>query len=390
MMTRAINQSKTAEDLLEFFQQYATELLRRQNQEIGEALRRRNIDTGTIQPLEKAYSISFKLSNIISLESIKAQILQQIDATVYFVRDIYIGVLGQRNTLFPLYDVEIIIDKNIKKRFQWESGKLFLYISYINLKLFKSHFSYQTLKDLWSRGEHLDKASPIYKSWWLFNPLGEFCSNLRLMLLLAIERQILGIDRLLIELGIIDIGKEQHLVNQDDSIESNTNRFKAETKLLSVHQSILTFLKISIKEDKLEVKLEDVLKEQDEETLIRLLNLFKKNLADPIQIQAIINTSLLILKQVIHEEQSQIDIKMFGFVNVGNYHRIDVSLNLSSSALKNYIEVIPRTIGIKVILYGLVNVYTIDDITVKPNFQGALKLDFETATLERTLKELQL
>lgn len=388
-MNRAINQSQTAEDLIKFLQQYTTELLRRQNQEIGEALRRRNIDTGKIQLLEKAYSISFKLGNIISLESIKAQILQQIDAIVYFIRDIHVGVIGQRNSLFTLYDVEIIIDKKIKRRFKWESGKLFLYIPYINLRLFKSHFSYQTLKSLWSRGEHLDKFSPIYKFWWLFNPLGEFRSNLRLMLLLAIEKQILGIDRLLIELGIIDIGKEQHLVNQDESIENNTNTFNAK-EVLSIHQAIFTFLKNTVNEDKLEVKLEDILKEQNEETLIRLLTLFKKNLADPIQIEAIINTSLLILKQVIQEEQSQINIKMFGFVNVGNYHRIDVALNLSSGVLKNYIEVIPRTIGIKVILYGLVNVYTIDDITVKPNFQGALKLDFETATLERTLKELQL
>ena len=390
MMIPAINQTQTAEDLLEFLQKYATELLRRQNQEIGEALRRRNIDTGTIQPLEKVYGISFKLSNIISLESIKDQILQQIDAIVYFIRDIHIGVIGQRSALFPLYDVEIIIDKNIKKRFKWESGKLLLYIPYINLRFFKSHFSYQTLKSLWTRGEHLDKFSPIYKFWWLFNPLGEFRSHLRLMLLLAIEKQILRIDKMFTKLGVIDFQKEQHLVKKDDFIGTNTMRFKPNKKKLEVYQTILTFLKSTVDEDKLEIKLEDVLKKQDEETLIHLLSLFKKNLADPIQIEDIINTSLLSLKEVIQEEQSQIDIKMFGFVNVGNYHRIDVALNLSSGAIKNYIQVIPRKIGIKVILYGLVNVYTIDDITVKPNFQGALKLDFETATLERTLKELQL
>ena len=390
MMIPAINQTQTAEDLLDFFQKYATELLRRQNKEIGEGLRRRNIDTGTIQPLEKVYGISFKLSNIISLESIKDQILQQIDAIVYFIRDIHIGVIGQRSALFPLYDVEIIIDKNIKKRFKWESGKLLLYIPYINLRFFKSHFSYQTLKSLWTRGEHLDKFSPIYKFWWLFNPLGEFRSHLRLMLLLAIEKQILRIDKMFTKLGVIDFQKEQHLVKKDDFIGTNTMRFKPNKKKLEVYQTILTFLKSTVDEDKLEIKLEDVLKKQDEETLIHLLSLFKKNLADPIQIEDIINTSLLSLKEVIQEEQSQIDIKMFGFVNVGNYHRIDVALNLSSGAIKNYIQVIPRKIGIKVILYGLVNVYTIDDITVKPNFQGALKLDFETATLERTLKELQL
>jgi hypothetical protein len=81
---------------------------------------------------------------------------------------------------------------------------------------------------------------------------------------------------------------------------------------------------------------------------------------------------------------------MFGFVNVGNYHRIDVALNLSSGYLNKYIEVIPRKANIKAVLFGFVNVYTIDDITVKPNFHGGMKLNFETAALEKSLKELQL
>ncbi|HEY9608140.1 hypothetical protein, partial [Allocoleopsis sp.] len=303
-MTFPLNQTQTSEDLLKFFQEYATELLRRQNQEVGEALRRRNIDTEKLQALENAYTISFKLSNIMYLKPIKDQVLQQINAVVDFIKDIHIGLLGQRSTLFYLYEVEIIIDKNVKKIFKWESGKLLIYIPYINLSLFKSHFSYQEIKNIWSRGEHLDKLSPIYRFWWLFNPIGEFYSNLRLMLLLAIEKQILAIDRLFIELGIIDFGKEQHPVTKDYTIETNSDTLNAKKEHSAIHQAVFAFLKNTVNEDKLEVKLEDVLKYQDDESLIRLLILFKKNLADPSQIEEILNTGLLIFKEVIQEEQS--------------------------------------------------------------------------------------
>lgn len=93
---------------------------------------------------------------------------------------------------------------------------------------------------------------------------------------------------------------------------------------------------------------------------------------------------------MIEEEESKVHIKMLGFVNVGNYHRIDVALSLSSGYLKQYIEVIPRKTDINATLLGFVNVYTVDDITVKPNFYGSLHLNFETVALERALKELRL
>ena len=116
----------------------------------------------------------------------------------------------------------------------------------------------------------------------------------------------------------------------------------------------------------------------------------KKNLADPGQIEELIDTGVFSLQEIIHEEKSKVDIKMFGFVNVGNYHRIDVALNLSSGYLKKYVELVPRKVELKAIQVGFVNVYTIDDITVKPNFHGAMKLNFEAAALERSLRELQL
>lgn len=91
---------------------------------------------------------------------------------------------------------------------------------------------------------------------------------------------------------------------------------------------------------------------------------------------------------MIHEEQSKLNLKMFGFVNVGNYHRIDVALNLSSGYLKKYVEIVPRKTEIKALQFGFVNVYTINDITVKPSFHSAIKINFETAALERSLREL--
>ena len=75
---------------------------------------------------------------------------------------------------------------------------------------------------------------------------------------------------------------------------------------------------------------------------------------------------------------------------MGNYHRIDVDLNLSAGYLKKYIEIVPRKADVKAIQFGFVNVYTIDDITVTPNLHSAMKIDFETAALERALQELNL
>ncbi|NEP53468.1 MAG: hypothetical protein F6K65_33600 [Moorea sp. SIO3C2] len=149
-------------------------------------------------------------------------------------------------------------------------------------------------------------------------------------------------------------------------------------------------IKNSVNEDKLGIDLEVVLKDQDEATLGKLLGLFRQNLADAGQMEELIEAGALTLQQAVFHEQSEIDIKMFGFVNVGNYHRIDVSLNLSAGYLKKYVELIPRKAVIKAIQFGFVNVYTIDDITVNPSFHGAIKLYWETAALEKSLQELSL
>jgi hypothetical protein len=213
--------------------------------------------------------------------------------------------------------------------------------------------------------------------------------------LLAVQKQILGIDKLAIELGLANLSDDQILRSKE--VDREVQDFKNATLLTdrvnatsTLASEIITFLKQAVNEDKLGVDLDLILNKQDEATLVKLLGLFKKNLADPSQMEELINVAVLSLQEVIHEEQSQVEIKMFGLINVGNYHRIDVALNLSAGYLKKYIELVPRKAEVKAIQFGLVNVYTIDDITVKPNFHSAMKLHFETAALERALKELQL
>ena len=70
--------------------------------------------------------------------------------------------------------------------------------------------------------------------------------------------------------------------------------------------------------------------------------------------------------------------------------RLSGSCSRSQMGSIGSIEVIPRKTVINATLFGFINVYTIDDITVKPNFHGALHLNFETIALEQALKELQL
>ncbi len=377
-MTQTLNRAQNHEDFLYFFQQYATEALKTQDLNVNESLRRRQLPVTKIRRLEDAYTISFKLGNNIRLNQIKKQVLQQIDAAAYFIRDFQIGVLGQQTSIFHLYEIEIQIERNIRYALAFESGKLLIQIPYWQVNFLGRHISYQQMKDCWNRGQHLPKVSPTRRVWWLFNPIGEFRSNLRSMLLLAVQKQILGIDKLFIKFGLV----EDH--------HQNLSEKTGEPKNQSFKENAIAFLKATVNEDKLGVNLELALKNQDETALVRLLGLFKKNLADPGQIEELIDTGVLTLQEVIHEEQSQVDIKMFGFVNVGNYHRIDVALNLSSGFLKKYVELVPRKAEVKAIQFGFVNIYTIDDITVKPNFHGAMSFNFETAALERALRELQL
>ncbi|AFZ15974.1 hypothetical protein [Allocoleopsis franciscana] len=388
MMTQPVNVSKKTEDLLASFQQYGYELLKKQNKEVRDALRRRHINTEDLTDIEEIYTIYCRLSSLTPLEEIKEQILQQIDEVISFIKDFQIGVLGQYNTLFHFYEVEIIIGKNIRQLFKFESSKLLIQIPYLRLRFLNARLSCQNIKNLWNQGKHFDKTSPFYKYWWLFNPIGEFRSNLRRMLLLARDKKVLGLDKLLSEYGFVEQrGRKSQFLNDEIGDRSN---FKHDLAGLQVHAAILAFLKSTVNEEKLRSNLDQILKDQDEATLVHLLALFKKNLTDPSQIEEIVSTGILILKEVMEEEESKVHIKMLGFVNVGNYHRIDVALSLSSGYLKQYIEVIPRKTAINATLFGLVNVYTIDDITVKSNFHGSLHLNFETVALERALKELRL
>jgi hypothetical protein len=391
-MNHILNSHPNPDSLLSFLQQYATDSLRRKNQDVIESLRRRRIDTNKIPSLENCYKILLKLGSNIPLESIEKQILEQIDAIADFIADFQIGTLGQPNTLFQIYEFEIVIDFHVQYALNFELGKFSIQFPYWHLNLLNRQLPYQTIKGIWNRGRHLNKFSPILRYWWLFNPLSEFRSNLRAMILLAVDKQILGIDKLFIDLGWSDTGDRKALVPKEETKENteNSNNFGDHLVASAVRQRILSFLKATINEEKLRFNLEQVLGSQDEETLIKLFSSYKENLASPNQIEEILDAGILVLKEVIQEEQSQVDVKMFGFVNVGNYHRIDIALNLSSGYLKKYIEVIPRKSSTKAILFGFVNVYTIDDITVKPNFHGVMKLNFETAALEKSLKELKL
>lgn len=378
-MTQTIARTQTLENSLNFFQEYALECLRNQNEEVTDSLRRRQVSLKKIRPLEEAYKIVLKLDEDIPVKSIQKQVLKQIDAAVNFIRDFQIGVLGQTTSIFHLYEIEIQIAQNIQYSFRFESGKLFIQLPCGQVTFFSRTISYQEMKRLWNRGKHLSLLSPARRVWWLLNPIGDFRSSVRTMLLLAVQKQILGIDQLLVKFGLAEDGEPPSLAVKDGTRENQG--FK---------ENAIGFLKATVKEEKIGVNLELVLKDQDEATITQLLSLFKKNLADPSQIEELIDAGTLTLQEVNHEEQSLVNIKMFGFVNVGNYHRIDVALNLSSGYLKKYVELVPRKAEVKAVQFGFLNVYTIDDITVKPNFSGAIKLNFEAAALERALKELEL
>lgn len=376
-MSKTPQSKETREDFLIFCSEYAQNSLKTQDREVREALVRRQIPPQKVRRLETSYDIIIKLGNNLNIQPIRKIILHQIDAAADFLRDFQIGILGQRTTLFQLYEIEFSFDRNSKFTFDFSAGKLFIKLPYWKAQWFSEYLKYTELRQLWTKGEHLPRLSPIRRVWWLFDPLGEFRSNLKSTLILAVQKQILGIDKLLIRFGLLEAEENSE---QSGKLSSSIPQ--------SFKQGTIAYLKSAIDEKKLGFNLEFVLENQDENSLLKLLKQFQQNLTDPQQIEEIIDVAALTLQDTLRQEQSNVDIKMFGLVNVGNYHRIDVDLNLSTGYLRKYVEIIPRKADIKAIQFGLVNVYTIDDITVTPNFHSAIKLDFKTAALEKALQEL--
>ena len=363
-------------DTAVFLQNYANKRLTEKNNQVRHYLARRKVATEEIQPLQEVQRICLRFGENVSLKNIQKHLVLQIDAAADFLCDFYIGILGQYTSIFYLHEVEIYVARNISYGFSFTSGTLSIQIPSWQISWRKPYGSYPKLKNAWNQGKQFPRFSPTRKVWWLLNPIGEFRSNLRSGLMLAIQRRILGIDELLVKFGLSETEQQEIPVVREDSP--------------SLGSGIIAFLKDLADEKKLGVNLTKILQGQTEDSLLKLVKVFEKNLANPQQLEEIIDAGVLSLQEVINKEDSQVDVKMWGFVNVGNYHRIDVDLNISSGYGQKYIEVVPRKANVKAVQFGFVNVYTIDDVTVKPNLHRLVNIDFETAALERSLRELDL
>ncbi|NEO27198.1 MAG: hypothetical protein F6K03_09955 [Kamptonema sp. SIO4C4] len=362
------------EDFHNYCRNYAHTTLQGQGREVQMALMRRQIPPQKVRSLESCYDIQVTLDDTLPLKPVQPLLLKQIEATAEFLRDFHIGILGQRTTIFQLYEIEFLVSQNSKKfTFDFSTGKLLIELPYRKLRWRSDYLKYPQLRQQWNEGKHLPKTSPVRRLWWLFNPIGEFRSNLKSTLFLAIQKRVLGIDKLLVRFGIQG--------NEGDS-EPEPSKVPDSFK-----EGVLSYLKSAVDEEKLGFKLELLLENYDDQGLIQLLKQFKDNLTSPQGLEEMVDVATFTLKDYLTQEQSNVNIRMFGFVNVGNYHRIDVDLHLSSGYLQKYVEVIPRKADIKATLFGFVNVYTIDDITVSPNLHSAVKIDFSTAALEKVVLE---
>ena len=374
-----LKRAETSEDFQALCHEYAHNALKTKDEKVREALVRRQIPLQKVRGLETSYQIAIKLGGNISFSPLRNLISQQIDAAADFLGDFQIGILGQPTSLFQLYEIEFLIERDFKLTFDFCVGKLLVQLPYWKIKWLKQFLKSSELRQRWDRGEHLSRFSPSRRVWWLLNPIGEFRSHLKSTLILAIQKSILGIDKLFSQFALVE--EKDRLVSEPEPTPPVPTSFR---------QAALAYLKSVVNENKLGFSLESGLKTEEESTLWQLLKQFKENLTEPQQIEEIIDVAALTLQETLAQEQSQVAPKMFGLVNVGNYHRIDVELNLSTGYLKKYVEVIPRQAEFKAVQFGVVNVYTVDDITVKPNFHRALKLDFETAALEKALQQLAL
>lgn len=376
-MTTTQSPNELIDEFQYFCRESALNALRRQDLEVRDALLRRQIPPQKVPRLESTYGITVRVGTGLSRHPLQAGIERQIEAAAAFLRDFQIGILGQRTTLFQLYEIELLVDKKVRRSFSYCAGKILIQLQYPKLARSRKYFRYQELLNTWNTGKHLPKKSALRRLWWLFNPIGDFRSNLKSTLILAVQKQILGLDKLLLRFGLLEASESDKIMsdNRDPLVPQN---FK---------QGVIAYLKNAVNEKKLGIDLELVLQSKDDRALLQLLRRYKETLTDPTQIEDIVDVATLTLQEAIREEQSKIDIKMLGFVNVGNYHRIDIDINLSAGYWRKYVEIIPRKNEIKALQFGFVNVYTVDDVTVAPTFHQGMRVDFETAALEKTLRE---
>lgn len=370
--------SEIVDEFQYFCRESALNALKTQDVEVREALLRRQIPPQKVPRLESTYSISVKLGAGITMRRMRGAIEQQIEAAAAFLRDFQIGILGQRTSLFQLYEIEILIDKSTPSSFDYSTGKLLIQLPYWKLRWLGNYCTYQQFRTTWDTGAHLSKRSPLKPVWWLFNPLGEFRSNLKSTLILAVQKQILGLDKLLLRFGLLEATENEKKIMTQSPDPLVPKNFK---------NGVITYLRNVVNERKLGVDLELVLQNKDDRALLQLLRRYKNTLTDPAHLEEIVDVASLTLQEALREERSKVDIRMFGVVNVGNYHRIDVDINLTAGYWRKYVEVIPRQSEIRATQLGFVNVYTVDDITITPTLHQGMKIDFETAALERTLRD---
>jgi len=357
------------EVILSGWHKYANLQLQERQLEVAAALDRRGVLKDQIKSLAEAYTINFQVDPSISLKPINRQVCAQIAAAGEFIANFHISVLGQDVGAFQLREVEIRIARGWQKLFLFDSGKLLICLpDGWGMPFFFRGLSYLEMKRLWQQGNPIFPGLKAKVLWQLINPIGYFRSNLRSSLRLAAEQQVLVVDRILTRFGWKSPG---------ESLPSISD-FKG---------AAIAYLR-STKANELGLNLDLLLRERSETDVAQLLALFQKYLADPQQMEALIEAGSLSLQAEIMQERSQVDIKMWGFVNVGNYHRIDVAVSLSGGYLSKYIQVLPREVQVKAVQVGFVNVYTIDDITVKPNLHRAIAINWEAAALERALEEL--
>jgi len=362
-MTATSGSSELAQ-LQAFSDECAAIALAARDAEVRAALARRQVLSDRLPNLAEAYHLVVQPGpQLARKRDARARLHQQVEAAADFLRDFQIAVFGQRTLMFQLYELTIQLGARGPKGYQFQAGHLTIARS-------PKPLTVTALRRAWNQGRPLPKRSPVKNTWWLFNPLGEVRSNLKGALLFIVQRQVLGVDRLLARWGFLEL---------PESVDAPPG----------FREQALAYLSDAVDRRKLDFDLEAAIADRSDRWLGHLLRRFRQHLLDPEAIESILDAASFSLQETLAQEQSNVKVALFGFVNVGNYHRIDVAVNLSSGFWRKYIEIVPRKADVRAWLFGFVNVYTIDDITVKPNLHQAVKLDFATAALEQAYRELR-
>lgn len=305
-------------------------------------------------------------------------VVKQIDEAAAFLADYHARMMARNHSLFKIRNIEICAvtlgygdNRYIFDRFL---SKLTIRTGPVHAAIIESNFHVQdrdTLKQNWNDGEHWRKEglkefidankNPVRAHWRVLNPIGETRVLLR-----------------------------EAMVKVVTKVASTIRALRTEGSPLEWRALILNTMGTALTADQ-EKRIEE-LKDGD---LNSVLAAWEKKITNPDTEGSMTLATMGAVLQKRMEKQQKIGITRTqkGFINIENFHKIDVSFMTGDAKDFQEFIAVPETIDVNVDQVGFINVSTTDVVDVKVALAAlapAVSSVYPKTTLKSVLKELRL